>query len=137
MTTLYHFTAPGHLPTILEAGFLKLTESNVSPEYDHAGRDVVWLTTDPVVGRRHALNDPKFNRPGTLADKTRVRFTVDAPDAVPWLGSDECKAMDPRWRGIMVETGGGLKAARTWWMSYEPIPSDRWLDIQVDGVPHG
>jgi hypothetical protein len=44
---LYHFTSPYHLPAILDADRLTVTESNISNTREHKGPDVVWLTDDP------------------------------------------------------------------------------------------
>lgn len=131
---LYHYTAPAHLPRIVQAGFLRLTESNVSLTQAHAGRDVLWLTTDANAGGSHGLSIG-MNVPGTLADKTRVRFTVYTPDAVPWLESEEYAAMDPRFRSGIIRAGGGAAAARTWWVAYEPVPRAHWIAVHADGKP--
>lgn len=129
---LFHFTALGHLPTIVDAGFLKLTESNASRLRTHAAPPVVWLTTTPIAGTKHGLN-AGVNEPGTAADKTRVRFEVDVPDAEPWLGSELYHQTEPAWRRTLISTGGGMAAARTWWMAPSVIPAERWISLEVDG----
>ena len=130
MPALYHYSTEHHLPAIRRAGYLKVTESNVSIETQHAGADVVWLTDDPDAARLgHGLN----LNPGI--DKTAVRFEVDAPEAVRWLDSPEYAAMDPEWRRIFIEAGGGPQAARRWWISYTPIRQRAWREVRVQGKP--
>lgn len=133
-TPLYHYTAPAHLPRIVRAGMLTLTESNVNPSLPHAGRDVLWLTTDSNARASHGLS-LGINVRGSVADKTRVRFTLDVPDAVPWLESDEYAAMDHTFRAGIIKSGGGMSAARTWYVAYSPVPRSRWLSVHADGKP--
>lgn len=91
-----------------------------------------WLTTAPTAGSSHGL-DVLENR-GTAADKTRVRFEVDAPNAEPWLGSDLYGATDPAWRRQLIAAGGGMAAARGWWVSSTPTKRRGWVSVEVDGM---
>jgi len=75
---LFHMTSIYHLPIILSSGYLKLTESNISliPWEEHAGPDVVWLTTSSRPGQGWADPKPGFE----YVDKTRIIFDVEVPD---------------------------------------------------------
>jgi hypothetical protein len=77
--SLYHLTSIYHLPIIMQAGFLKITESNISliPHEEHVGPDVVWLTTSPRSGQGWARMRPEF----AYVDKTRILFELELPDA--------------------------------------------------------
>lgn len=121
---LYHYTCTQHLPTILHYGYLRLTESNVSMHRAHAGEPVVWLTTDPA---------PAAGQHGLSEIKRRVRFTVNAPDAEPWMGTDLYRTMAPSWRDILIDTAGGRAQAQTWWVSRSPIARADWVSVTVDG----
>jgi len=75
---LYHLTSIYHLPIIFGAGFLKVTESNISliPSEEHVGPDVVWLTRSARRGQGWARMRPEF----AYVDKTRILFEVELPD---------------------------------------------------------
>jgi hypothetical protein len=75
---LYHFTCVEHLASIQRDDLIITTESNVSFEREHAGPDVVWLSSDPGRPPRDSWTH------GSYYDKTRIRITVDVPDAVKW-----------------------------------------------------
>jgi hypothetical protein len=127
---LYHFTHRGHLPTILEQGRLKVVESNVSITKDHAGPDVVWLFDTPEV--------PPTTTDGSLyAAKRQVRFTVSIPKqhVHRWVKWPPVKGMDPDWKAAFVRAGGGVDAARHWWVATSPIPYRQWVEVTVNGEP--
>jgi hypothetical protein len=127
----YHFTSETHLPLILDAGYLKLSESNVGsgipslpPFGDHAGPDVVWLLDVPTV-RHHS-----HGLAGASVDKTAIRFTVHAPDAVRWLNWQPAMQMHPEWRQIFVRVGGGSADSRHWYVVEHEIHAADWLEIR-------
>jgi len=125
---LYHFTSAIHLPIIEEAGFLKLTESNLHLTIPHYGPDVVWFTTEPTATLGHGLL-------GVL-DKKEVRFTVDVPDhwVKPWLSWAEGQGMDREWMGYLIEAGGGIEAAETWRVTFRSVKKDRWVSVDREEV---
>ena len=125
MTNFYHFTSTVHLPVILEAGLLKLTESNVDALIPHAGPDVVWLLDVPQIDHHHGLE-------GSAVDKTEVMFTVDVP-AINWLDWTWGASMDPRDRSRFIEVAGGMEAAEHWYVWPAPIPRRRWLSVTSAG----
>ena len=132
--TLYHYTCLHHLPTILRAGYLNTTESNVSLLDEHIGPDVVWLTTDPAVRvGLQGLGGPE--RPADW-NKTRVRFEI-APEVEveKWFASDLCEQMSDWERRALIRAAGGVEFSDTWWVAYQPIPRSQWIAVEVDGEP--
>lgn len=139
--TLYHYTCLAHLPKILVSGFLKTTESNVSLERDHAGPDVVWLTTDPDCKHGHGIGENAAYvldvNPGIQADdeimaqwdKTRVRFTVRLPNSHvhKWAEWSQKFQMDPHWRKCFIKAANGGHG--TWRVVEHPILQDRWVEV--------
>jgi hypothetical protein len=72
---LYHYTCLCHLQTILDAGYLKLTDANLT--FKPMTKTVVWLTDDENVTsekRRFYGLDGTFTSP--LYDKSTVRFVI-------------------------------------------------------------
>lgn len=122
---LYHFTSTLHWPRIEAAGFIKTTESNLHPVQQHYGPDVAWFLDTPDLDYDHGLI--AFSP----VDKTAVRITVDVPDkwVRSWLDWADAQGIDPDWRSIMIETGGGIDAARHWMVTFRPIRSDRWTHV--------
>lgn len=119
---LYHFTSLSHVPLIERDGFLKTTESNISEHRQHAGPDVVWLTTNP---------DPDYHRGtweiGSNVDKLQVRFTVlIATKSVfkwrPWAGS---RGIDQSWAEVLARVGGW----NSWRVVERNVPRDEWVKI--------
>ena len=125
---LYHFTHRGHLPSILEEGRLRTTESNVSIHKEHAGPDVVWLFNTPEV--------PPTTTNGSLyAEKRIVRIKVDIPKSHvhKWTTWGPARSMSPLWFATFVHSGGGMAAANHWWVATSPIPASRWREITING----
>lgn len=122
---LYHFTSVVHLPIIERAGLLRRTESNFHMTVEHAAPDVVWFTTMATPALGHGLD-------GGIADKARVRFTVDVPDAWvrPWLPWVDALGIERSWRDVLVESGGGLAAAESWRVTFRPVRRDRWVAVE-------
>ena len=120
--TLYHYTCIEHLPTILAAGYLKTSESNISPRVPHAGPDVAWLTTQPDPTLGHGLNAGQ-----TVVDKTRIRFTVQVPKraVTPWRLWATMQGIDPTWMRALAQAGG----SGTWRVTPRPIPAEQWVEV--------
>ncbi|WP_158305633.1 MULTISPECIES: GNAT family N-acetyltransferase [unclassified Nocardioides] len=117
---LYHYTSPDHLPLIVEAGYLKLVESNISRSREHAGPDVVWLTSSPTPAAGHGLS-------GSRNDKKRVRFTVDVDrrSVQKWRAWAKARGIASDWMNELARAGG----SGTWWVSERPIESSQWIEI--------
>lgn len=72
---LYHYTCLFHLQTILDTGYLKLTDANLT--FAPMTKTVVWLTDDANVAsetRRFYGLDGTFASP--LFDKSTVKFII-------------------------------------------------------------
>jgi len=126
--SLYHYTTELHLPLIVAAGFLRVTESNigspvpgVEPSGEHYGPDVVWLTnSDEVDG---------------LGLETTVtlglglfRFVVAVPDneVHHWPTWNKRFAMNDAWRASLERD----QRPESWWLIERPIPRREWVAIQ-------
>jgi hypothetical protein len=137
---LYHFTSETHLPFIEQAGVLRVTDPNLFAEGPVSyldpttgqveqvgppikGTPVVWLLDQQVTPRdRNGLG-------GSIVDKSKVRITVEVDDARRWLDWLTVRPHDARWVQTIIRTGGGLGAAKHWWVCPRPIPSSEWVDI--------
>ncbi len=119
---LYHYTSGFHLPSILLAQVLKTTESNVSLNKgrEHAGPDVVWLTSEADPTRYgHGLDGSKVN-------KREMRITVEVEDAQLWRVWAPRQGMSRAHRRRLAETGG----ERTWYVVQRPIPVGEWTEVR-------
>ena len=118
---LYHFTSTAHLPRILADGFLKVVESNMSRTREHAGPDVVWLTSrsEPAAHRGWAG--------GSAVDKTAIRFTVDIPDrdVHRWSEWARRRGIDQKWMRALASTGGSA----SWYVVERVVSAGEWIEI--------
>lgn len=138
---LHHFTSRQHLPSILEDGLLRPTESNVGTLYPvagfpsglHAGPEVVWLLDSETVDHGHGLVLPQMPGVAHDVDKTEVRITVDVP-AIRWLDWEWADRMEPRWRAVMTESAGGIEAVQHWYVLPAPIRRTRWREIAIRDI---
>lgn len=140
---LYHFTSRLHLPSIQGEGVIRTTDPNLfaaggpvtrlDPETGEVsttggpilGQPVVWLLdTRTAEGYDHGL---LLNY---VVDKRAVRVTVDVPDAVQWQRWVTARRHDARYVGAIVKVGGGVSAARHWFVVPRPIPATEWVEIR-------
>jgi hypothetical protein len=132
--TFFHFTHPGHLGSIVEAGRLLPSESNVGapypvtdgPQGSHVGPDVVWLLDSPEIAAQSPTGDDLTH--GLYPDKRRIRFEVDVR-AIRWLDWTHAAVMSPDWRRIMIDAAGGMEFAEHWYVFPAAIRRSRWLGI--------
>ena len=124
--TLYHYTGPWHLRSIIGEGVLRTTESNISLHESHFGPDVVWALdtawAPEGVELAHGLGDAKMT--------ARVTFRTPR-GAVKWLEWPWLAKMDPLWKTIMIQSGGGIEAAEKWWVVPNPVYIDQWTAVEV------
>ena len=118
---LYHYTSERHLRRILSAGYLKTVESNISFKREHAGPDVVWLTTDETAERGLGLQ-------GSNVDKTEIRFTVelDRRAVHKWFSWAKARGSSQQAMDVMAKGGG----AGSWRVVERPIPSSEWVEVR-------
>jgi hypothetical protein len=133
---LYHYTCVEHLPSILDKRVLRTTESNVSLTTEHAGPDVVWLSSDPGRPPRKGWAD------GSFYDKTRIRITVELPvawsaapgfrtyvdRAVRWIAWAYFRDVDRVARRGLILAGGGTHY--DWWVIERPVTWDEIVEIR-------
>lgn len=123
---LFHFTSEFHLPYILEDGFLKVVESNISPNKRNAGPQVVWTTTN-------IIRDAQGWEQGSIVDKTAVRFTLQVPDEdVFWWPTWSRSLSIPDWWYDALDVAGG-GGSELWYVVPRPIPRSEWLSVRIDG----
>jgi hypothetical protein len=125
---LYHFTAPtdSHLGSILDCGYIDVTESNCSRDVAHAGPDVVWLTT---------LSDPsaediavRVAQSGLPPDIKRLaRITVEIDDAELWAAFAQRHGVPRPWRRTL-ERG---RKADTWYVAERRVDGAEWIAVEV------
>lgn len=122
MRIFYHYTAIFHLPAILEAGYLKLTESNLRADVEMY-KPVVWLTTEKEP-------DPdKLGLSGSIVDKTEIRIHVEKKPNIPitaWEHFSKQNKIDPKWKAALEQ---GQKP-ETWYISTSKIPLSNVLLIE-------
>jgi hypothetical protein len=118
---LYHFTCKILVPAILESGYLKTVESNVSFKREHAGPEVVWLTTSPTAEAGHGL---QFSS----GDKTEIRFTVEVDKRSVHKWREWAKARGSNQEAMTrLALGGG---AASWRVVTAPIPAENWVEVR-------
>jgi len=127
---LYHFTSCRHLPLILEAGFLKLTESNHN--LNRLGMyPVVWLTDSyEVDGRKNGLNDDFTLSHGQ--DKTEIRFHIPIqPHFEKWsVWSRLTREMKKSHWDSLISAGNSWETYQQWWVSEKIIPLSEVVKIE-------
>lgn len=118
---LYHFTSAVHLPAILGSRYLHTVESNVSATREHAGPDVVWLTTSPTAEAGHGLQS-------SLVDKTEIRFAVevDKRSVHKWREWAKARGSSQEWMAVLARSGGSA----TWRVMTVPIPAENWIEVK-------
>ncbi len=128
----YHYTCVEHLEKIIDDGFLKTSESNVSPSEEHAGPDVVWLLKKPLTGQVPEMLTGRAEISGRPfgIDKSRICITVDLPPT-------EVQRADKFWKKHKVEQWwadrlsslGGKSKVKDWYVILRNIPSEEWVEI--------
>jgi len=129
---LFHFTSIAHLPDIIRSGRLALCESNISVKRRMAGPPVVWLTKngDPSADAHGLQHDPAMQALHDYwkIDKTRIRFTVEVPNAWVTRYHDWAKSqgIDRKWLSEIMQT----KGAFSWYVCSRPITMEDWVEIR-------
>lgn len=137
---LYHFTSTYHLPSILAAETLTLTESNIGspneawePYGEHYGPDVVWCfnVPKPIMGSPTMLMARGTTAGGDhfLIDKRLVRITIEVPEEdvvrfTPWAKD---LGIHPSWLKVMQKGN----PSKNWYCVLRPVPMDEWLTVEI------
>lgn len=141
----YHYTALEYLDSIMREG---LTKGDVpmssATAYQAEGVNAVWLTTsDNATG--HGLSDARFATEeecrllgvplgARFPDKRAVRITIKMPkDKLKHWPSYARKRIAPRVYDALSKAGGGEHKARTWYLSFAPIPPQQFAAVEVRG----
>lgn len=123
LVTLYHYTHKRHLASIRASGVLRTTESNVSLRREHAGPDVLWLTSNPG-----ALGSVENGlRMANGASKAQVRFTIRVPrsEVHAWTSWAARQGSDARAQAALARAGG----SREWMVIERPVPEREWVAV--------
>lgn len=123
--TFYHFTSVVHLPYILAAGQLGITESNISMTTNNAGPDVLWLSTRSRFNAK--LN--QLGLYGSAVDKTQVRFELSLPtdEVKPWFGWSRRQGIEKSWYQALNNAASG--GAKHWAVIERPVPVAEWVSV--------
>lgn len=127
---LYHFTCQENLSDILVDGFLEPSESLISRNKEHAGPDVVWLTSSPSlprVGGEDAAN--RMDLVGSQFDKTAIRFTVrlHKRSVFRWRKWAESRGIERSWADTIASSGVNTKS---WWVVEGRVLREQWTEIR-------
>ena len=140
---LYHFTAISKLKSILGEG---LTRGEVVVDFNDV-LNGVNLTNDPS-SSGHGLCNAEFLTPELtdklglqlaatrpvpfFPNKRKVRITVNVPNGsvTRWLRWAS-KNVDDGTREALIRSGGGIAKARSWYFSFDPIPTDRFVSVEI------
>lgn len=132
---LYHLTTPLHLPAILDAGELTLTESNVGapPQLvrampgvrfqrigERVAPSVLWCTD---------VEDPTdHGMLSSSAGKGLMRFTIQVPDEVAawWPEWSAARGIDRAWYKVLARAG----RPQEWWVVTRPVPASEWEVVE-------
>ena len=117
---LYHYTSIYHLPTILETGFLKLTESNLRIDIE-MHKPVVWATTTKEP------NGYGLGLDGSMVDKTEIRIHLRKNNNfMHWSRFKKQNKHDKNF----VQAIEKNRSPKTWWVSSQIIPLEDVLLIE-------
>lgn len=126
--TLFHYSHPLHLVSIIQDQALWTTESNISMLVPNYGPGVVWAVDGLWVPKGtetpHGLTEPKL--------KVRVEFKTPKR-AYKWTEWVWTEKMDPLWKEALIHAAGGWEAADKWWVVDHPVISRHWVEILADG----
>jgi hypothetical protein len=150
---LYHFTCVEYLDSIFEFGLLPKGEV-VTDSWRNISQTALWLTTDnDPTG--HGLCDERIftdedraafqqvhGRPAAanamFPNKRAVRIAVDIPardeNLVRWMRWAQ-RSVRPDLRQDLIDTGGGMRKARTWYLYRDIIQPASFAEVLVYGTP--
>lgn len=137
MTTLYHFTNRGQLPSILSMGELMMSRN---PHISIPGKDfpTLWFSTESGDGQTGSTMPTALNLDGPiqgrfLANRTEFRIAVEIPD-------DEVQMWEDYADRYNVPKPVTRKLAKwpkrpEWWVALERnVKAPEWIDISQGGA---
>jgi hypothetical protein len=144
---LYHFTSEHHIQQILADQKLRLAGANITaPWQGNLDESCVWFLDTPTLEFDHGLSAAsKLGWGANLKpavrdkyDKTRIRLTVDLDRSDPlrglrpvgWIGWAHEQGINDTWFNAIVKAGGGIEAAKHWWITTGEVPAERWVEIE-------
>lgn len=148
---LYHYTALMLLSKILSEGLTKgeVWRKGITLDRPQKIDNGVWFTTESTFkDGRHSIPSERILTPAEcvymrvpkgakIPNKRAVRITVDIPETsvVNWF-IWSLKTTATNVRRALIRTGGGEGAAKTWYISFDPIKPEQFTSIdylQKDG----
>lgn len=126
--TLYHFTHDPHVPEILADGYIKRTESNVSVRREHAGPDLVHLTSNPDIGCWLDWFSHPHPPIRPTSDVYRITAEVPARDVTRWEPWMKAHGTSAKTLAILKETAAALHPG-SWWVTERVVPESAWVEI--------
>lgn len=141
MPKYFHYTTLEHLLNIEKDGFLKLVESNVSFEEEHAGPDVVWLFSDSLKSVPKMLLTPlmkgdsknlqKAEWTGFMVSKAQVELEITLERSEVTRADKFLKKYGASEKDIKtLETAGGYKFTKQY-VTTERIPVEKITEIST------
>jgi hypothetical protein len=109
------------MPSIIDSGFLEVTESNASFKMENAAPQVVWLTADTF------YKPPKYL--SSNVDKTAIRIVVPstgAQRADKWLRANGASEFTI---DILEKSSGGHRAS-SWYVVPRRIYRNEWIRVE-------
>jgi hypothetical protein len=110
-----------------------------------AGQEVnaVWLTTDAQADGHGVYNGGELTakekmimgvpvgEPAFFPDKTAIRIKIKWPSSKVkrWLPWARRRVESSVIKGL-IEAGGGMQKAKTWHLSFSPIPPSAFLEVR-------
>jgi hypothetical protein len=131
MTKLYHFTCLTHWESIKAAGYIDVTESNISGKKEQVGPDVVWLTKDcdwdiqPWQGKAIEVSPGRYV---SCAPKDEVRLEVKAPEVQPWIPWAKKQGAKASWLRALAKSSKTGKGTE-WYICPSVIPLEAIVSV--------
>jgi len=133
MKYLYHYTRASKLVGIINERMIKQATEYVDIRRE---KPVVWLSLNPhwehsatpMLSNCTKLTFEEFSR-----IETPIRIAVDASKyLLGWMAFTRLSGCKPKIAKALIQTAKKSGADPSQWrVSFEPIPSDKWLEIQA------
>lgn len=124
---LFHYTCKEHLPKILKAGYLKLTDSCIIPPDGTLETELRCRAYKPVVWLTDSDCPDHLGLAGSCFDKTEIKITVARRSSMKyWKCWKPQKEMPKWWKDAFCK---GMNCT-SWYVSEEIIPLSSILKIE-------